>query len=99
MPRQFTALVTVCIGDDYATTFLRPKLRGPQSLQTKERQGAVFLRESILAGGFARGQKLKQAEIAKRLDISIMRCARHICGKIIKSTVRAFSGKSREDTK
>jgi DNA-binding GntR family transcriptional regulator len=40
-------------------------------LQTKEQQVAEFLRESILAGVFARGQKLKQAEIAKRLDISI----------------------------
>jgi DNA-binding GntR family transcriptional regulator len=39
--------------------------------QTKEQQVAEFLRESILAGVFARGQKLKQAEIAKRLDISI----------------------------
>jgi DNA-binding GntR family transcriptional regulator len=40
-------------------------------LQTKEQQVAEFLRESILAGVFARGQKLKQAEIAKYLDISI----------------------------
>lgn len=42
-----------------------------ERLQTKEQQVAEFLRESILAGVFARGQKLKQAEIAKRLDISI----------------------------
>jgi DNA-binding GntR family transcriptional regulator len=40
-------------------------------LPTKEHQVAEFLRESIFAGVFARGQKLKQAEIAKRLDISI----------------------------
>ncbi len=42
-----------------------------ERLQTKEQQVAEFLRESILGGVFARGQKLKQAEIAKRLDISI----------------------------
>jgi DNA-binding GntR family transcriptional regulator len=42
-----------------------------ERLQTKEQQVAEFLRESILAGVFARGQKLKQAEIAKQLDISI----------------------------
>ena len=40
-------------------------------LQTKEQQVAEFLREGILGGVFARGQKLKQAEIAKQLDISI----------------------------
>lgn len=39
--------------------------------QTKEQQVAEVLRESILAGVFARGQKLKQAEIAARLGISI----------------------------
>jgi DNA-binding GntR family transcriptional regulator len=50
---------------DRATTSL---LERPQ---TKEQQVAEFLRESILAGVFARGQKLKQAEIAKRLDTSI----------------------------
>jgi DNA-binding GntR family transcriptional regulator len=43
----------------------------PERLQTKEQQVAEYLREGILAGEFARGQKLKQAEIAKRLDISI----------------------------
>jgi DNA-binding GntR family transcriptional regulator len=42
-----------------------------QRLQTKEQQVAEFLRENILAGVFARGQKLKQAEIARQLDISI----------------------------
>ena len=40
-------------------------------LQTKEQQVAEYLREGILAGEFARGRKLKQADIAKRLDISI----------------------------
>jgi DNA-binding GntR family transcriptional regulator len=42
-----------------------------ERLQTKEQQVAEYLREGIMAGEFARGQKLKQAEIAKRLDISI----------------------------
>jgi DNA-binding GntR family transcriptional regulator len=39
--------------------------------QTKESQVADFLRERIICGFFARGQKLKQAEIAAMLDISI----------------------------
>ena len=38
---------------------------------TKESQVADFLRERIICGFFARGQKLKQAEIAAMLDISI----------------------------
>jgi DNA-binding GntR family transcriptional regulator len=38
---------------------------------TKEQQVAEFLREKILSGFFRRGQKLKQDEIAKLLDISI----------------------------
>ncbi len=42
-----------------------------ERLQTKEQQVAEFLREGILGGLFARGQKLKQAEIAERLAISI----------------------------
>ncbi|HVY99774.1 MAG TPA: GntR family transcriptional regulator [Dongiaceae bacterium] len=40
-------------------------------IQTKEQQVAEILREKIFAGVFRRGQKLKQAEIAKMLDISI----------------------------
>ena len=40
-------------------------------VRTKEQQVAEYLREGILSGEFARGQKLKQAEIANRLDISI----------------------------
>jgi DNA-binding GntR family transcriptional regulator len=39
--------------------------------QTKEHQVAEWLRERIIAGGFARGQRLKQADIARQLDISI----------------------------
>jgi DNA-binding GntR family transcriptional regulator len=38
---------------------------------TKESQVADFLRERIICGFYARGQKLKQAEIAAMLDISI----------------------------
>lgn len=39
--------------------------------RTKENQVADFLRERIIWGFFSRGQKLKQAEIAEMLDISI----------------------------
>ncbi len=39
--------------------------------QTKESQVADFLRERIICGFFPRGQKLKQAEIAAMLDVSI----------------------------
>jgi len=42
-----------------------------ERLQTKEQQVAEYLREGILAGEFARGQKLKQRDIANRLEISI----------------------------
>jgi DNA-binding GntR family transcriptional regulator len=40
-------------------------------VQTKEFQVAELLREKIIAGVIGRGQKLKQAEIAKLLNISI----------------------------
>ena len=39
--------------------------------RTKENQVADFLRERIIWGFYSRGQKLKQAEIAEMLDISI----------------------------
>jgi DNA-binding GntR family transcriptional regulator len=39
--------------------------------QTKEHQVAELLREKIIAGSFIRGERLKQAEIAKLLNISI----------------------------
>ncbi len=39
--------------------------------RTKENQVADFLRERIIWGFYPRGQKLKQAEVAKMLDISI----------------------------
>jgi DNA-binding GntR family transcriptional regulator len=41
------------------------------SFKTKENYVAEFLREGILAGRIARGARLKQAEIAGELDISI----------------------------
>jgi DNA-binding GntR family transcriptional regulator len=40
-------------------------------IQTKEHQVAELLREKIIAGGVVRGQKLKQAELAKMLNVSI----------------------------
>jgi len=66
---QFTAAGELTLGSlwDRGRSMASPLER----LQTKEQQVAEFLRESILGGVFARGQKLKQAEIAKRLDISI----------------------------
>jgi DNA-binding GntR family transcriptional regulator len=39
--------------------------------KTKEEYVAEFLREGILAGRFPRGTRLKQAEIAEQLDLSI----------------------------
>jgi DNA-binding GntR family transcriptional regulator len=40
-------------------------------LRTKEEQVADFLREGILSGTFPRGSRLKQAEIAEQLQLSI----------------------------
>ena len=39
--------------------------------RTKEEQVADFLREGIISGMFERGSRLKQAEIAERLQLSI----------------------------
>ena len=39
--------------------------------RTKEEQVADFLREGIISGVFPRGSRLKQAEIAERLQLSI----------------------------
>ena len=39
--------------------------------RTKEEQVADFLREGIISGQFARGSRLKQEEIARRLKTSI----------------------------
>jgi DNA-binding GntR family transcriptional regulator len=52
--------------DDDATADLVASFK-----RTKENQVADFLRERIIWGFFSRGQKLKQAEIAEMLDISI----------------------------
>ncbi|SHH20688.1 GntR family transcriptional regulator [Pollutimonas bauzanensis] len=41
------------------------------AFKTKENQVTEFLREGILAGFFQRGQKLRQAEIAKMFNLSI----------------------------
>ena len=45
-------------------------LRG-MDFRTKEEQVADFLREGIISGMFPRGSRLKQAEIAERLQLSI----------------------------
>ena len=39
--------------------------------RTKEEQVADFLREKIIAGAYPRGSRLKQAEIAEQLNLSI----------------------------
>lgn len=46
-------------------------LEGMGVFRTKEGQVAEFLRERIISGNLARGQKLKQAELAKMLNLSI----------------------------
>jgi DNA-binding GntR family transcriptional regulator len=43
----------------------------PMDFRTKEEQVADFLREGIISGMFPRGSRLKQAEIAERLRLSI----------------------------
>jgi DNA-binding GntR family transcriptional regulator len=43
----------------------------PMDFRTKEEQVADFLREGIISGKFPRGSRLKQAEIAERLQLSI----------------------------
>jgi DNA-binding GntR family transcriptional regulator len=43
----------------------------PVDFRTKEEQVADFLREGIISGMFPRGSRLKQAEIAERLQLSI----------------------------
>jgi DNA-binding GntR family transcriptional regulator len=46
-------------------------LGGAGVFRTKENQVAEFLRERIISGNLVRGQKLKQAELAKLLNLSI----------------------------
>jgi DNA-binding GntR family transcriptional regulator len=53
-------------GDQDATTQFLAAFKG-----TKENRVADFLRERIIWGFFSRGQKLKQAELAEMLNISI----------------------------
>lgn len=48
-----------------------PGLEGAAVFRTKEGQVAEFLRERIISGHLVRGQKLKQAELAKMLNLSI----------------------------
>ena len=43
----------------------------PMDYRTKEEQVADFLREQIISGAYPRGSRLKQAEIAERLHLSI----------------------------
>src|SRR5947209_7710891 len=43
----------------------------PIRFRTKEEQVADYLREGIIAGRIARGARLKQQEIAERLNTSI----------------------------
>jgi len=43
----------------------------PMDFRTKEEQVADFLREGIISGTFPRGSRLKQAEIAEQLQLSI----------------------------
>src|SRR5688572_25032141 len=49
----------------------RPLETGSMEYRTKEEQVADHLREAILSGRLARGARLKQAEIAEQLQISI----------------------------
>jgi DNA-binding GntR family transcriptional regulator len=48
--------------------WLKPK---PMEFRTKEEQVADYLREGIISGEFPRGSRLKQAELAERLQLSI----------------------------
>src|SRR6478609_11465686 len=51
-----------------ATKLLRLE---PMDYRTKEEQVADYLRERIISGVYARGSRLKQAEIAEELKLSI----------------------------
>lgn len=54
-----------------AKTAPMPGLEGISVFRTKEGQVAQFLRERIISGELVRGQKLKQAELAQMLNLSI----------------------------
>ncbi len=57
----------------HMTKSIRHDLLESQSMEfkTKEEYVAEFLRENILSGRFQRGMRLKQADIAKQLNLSI----------------------------
>jgi DNA-binding GntR family transcriptional regulator len=62
--------------DQAARTGAVPEAAGdvpppPMDFRTKEGQVADYLREGIITGAFPRGSRLKQAEIAERLHLSI----------------------------
>jgi DNA-binding GntR family transcriptional regulator len=65
VPRTSTAKRDIPAGP---ATPLAPQ---QMDLRTKEEQVADFLREGIISGMFPRGSRLKQAEIAERLRLSI----------------------------
>jgi DNA-binding GntR family transcriptional regulator len=50
---------------------LQTQYRARALFKTKQDQVADILREGIIAGVYARGEKLKQAEIAQKLGVSI----------------------------
>lgn len=58
---------------EFEQTSASPSLRVEHAgvFRTKEGQVAEFLRERIISGHLVRGQKLKQAELAKMLNLSI----------------------------
>lgn len=56
----------------HATLYiLPPATQLHMEYRTKEEQVADFLREGIISGAYPRGSRLKQAEIAERLNLSI----------------------------
>jgi DNA-binding GntR family transcriptional regulator len=55
----------------YASSVPRQNTIRPMDFRTKEEQVADYLREGIISGLFPRGSRLKQAEIAERLKLSI----------------------------
>ena len=56
---------------DVATPATRPLRLEHMDYRTKEEQVADYLRERIISGVYARGSRLKQAEIAEELHLSI----------------------------
>jgi len=56
---------------EFANGLARPVSPPRMDYRTKEEQVADYLRERIISGVFPRGSRLKQAEIAKELHLSI----------------------------